>query len=335
MTARTRFTIALATAVMLPILLVSAVTAAPPSTPPGLSEHQRIIDYWTPARVARAVPRQIVIDAPLGPDPRAGNSKGGGKPGGGGSTALTGSPWTGAGLVKATTGKVLFTLAGTDYVCSGSVVADSRLTESMVLTAGHCVYDDVSDSFATNWLFVPDYEDGATFNCALTRYGCWTAQSLVTTAAWAGSDFNHDYAFAVMGAGGLDGATLLEDAVGTMGIAFNLVHPRSVYAFGYPHAAPYGGSQLIYCAGTGVADGWGGSTDFGLDCDMTGGSSGGPWFADFDPASGAGQLNSVNSFKYRAGPYKKYMFGPYFGSYAQLTYTAAQAAPDHQLVTAP
>ena len=307
----------------------SPVDAAPPDGV-GKAEHERVVRYWTPARVARAVPREFVVDVPI---PQKGKPGGGGS-GGGSALTVTGASWIGGGLVKATTGKVLLTLGTTDYVCSGSVVADSRADASMVLTAGHCVFDaSISPSWASNWMFVPDYEDQKTFNCDVARYGCWTAAALVTTSVWASGDFNDDYAFAVMRPGGKTGESLLlESTVGTQGIAFNLAHPRNVYAFGYPHASPYNGQSLTYCAGEDVPDTWGGSSDFGLKCNMTGGSSGGPWFADFDPATGVGVLNSINSFKYRAGPLSKHMFGPYFDAYTQSTYAAAQVSAGNLLV---
>ena len=66
------------------------------------------------------------------------------------------------------------------------------------------------------------------------------------------------------------------------------------------------------------------STGIGMTCDMTGGSSGGPWFLDFDETTGTGILNSVNSYKINFIP--TWMFGPYFGADAQGVYEAAQAA---------
>jgi len=314
--------VALVISALLALTLAEGQAAGPPDEASGKSAHDRVIEYWTPARVAGALPRQLLIaDPPLQLAPAARPPGGGGN---GGGSAVTGAPWLNGGLVKATTGKVLFTLGGIDYVCSGSVVADLRLAESLVLTAGHCTFDDQTDEWATNWMFVPDYEHAQSFDCQSTHYGCWTAAYLVTTTAWAAGDFNDDYAFAVMWPGGLDGGTLLEDAVGAQAIAFDLAHPRQVSAFGYPHAAPYDGQSLIYCAGTDQRDTWGGSTDFGLKCDMTGGSSGGPWFANFDATTGRGELNSVNSFKYTRGPLSKYMFGPYFDGYTNKTYLAAQ-----------
>jgi hypothetical protein len=333
-------------------VLVLAVAASSSASPPeGRGRaHAAVVAYWTADRVARAVPREVSPDRMASGLHAAGLA---GKPGGGGGsgsggTAVTGALWTGGGKVKATAGKVLFTMAGVDYVCSGSVADDASTSTSLVLTAGHCVYDETGRAFATNWMFVPDYESGGTivtnpdgshsFTCDTTPYGCWTATALVTTTAWAAgggglAGFNHDYAFAVVDAGGKSGeSNQLDATTGSSPVAFNVAHPAQVYAFGYPQAAPYDGQKLAYCAGKDVADTWGGTTDFGLNCNMTGGSSGGPWYVGFGPGGGAGSLNSVNSFKYTAGKFTKYMFGPYFGAYAQKTYAAATTASGNTLV---
>lgn len=322
------------TAVMLALVVTSPASAAPPPQAQDRAEHDRIVRYWTPDRVQRAIPRDLTVQVGARPDLEKG------KPGsgGGGSTTVTGAHWTGTtavGSVRATVGKVLFTLGGVNYVCSGSVANEANPTISLILTAGHCTYD--SSGFATNWMFVPDYEYAKTFACDATRFGCWTAAALVTTQAWADGDFNEDYAFVVVGAGGKSTQSVQLDAtVGANPIAFNLSHPRPVYAFGYPQATPYNGQTLTYCAGTDVSDVWGGSTDYGLNCNMTGGSSGGPWFSDFNAMTGTGTLTSLNSFKYRGSPtVAKYMFGPYFDGYTQATYAAAQAATGNTLVDAP
>jgi hypothetical protein len=337
-----------AIAATLVLVVVAGGLAAPPQ---GVGKRDRaaVLAYWTPERVSRAVPREVSPDrVPSFPTPREtakppGTPGGGGGGSGGGSgTSVAGAAWTGGGKVKATTGKVLFTMAGVDYVCSGSVAQDVSTATSLILTAGHCVYDEAGRAFATNWMFVPDYEDGGaivtnpdgshSFSCDTVPYGCWTASALVTTTAWANgggslAGFNHDYAFAVVGTGGKTGeSNQLDATVGANTIAFNVSHPTQVYSFGYPAASPYDGQKLIYCAGQDVRDTWGGTTDFGLNCNMTGGSSGGPWFVNFGSAGSTGALNSVNSFKYTSGKLSKHMFGPYFGSYAQKTYSEAQTA---------
>jgi hypothetical protein len=310
-------------------------TAAPPEQSASQAEHARIVEFWTPERIAAAVPRDLVVDGRFAPGTLAkpdgvGNGNGGGKKGGGGdtgdtSTAVTGATWNSAGTVKSTTGKVLFTLGFTYYVCSGTVVDDGADAGSLVLTAGHCVFDEASNTWATNWMFIPDFASGGDLlTCAGTRYGCWTAEAYSTTLAWTNGDLNADYAFAVMRLGGLDGATELDIAVGSQAIAFNQAHPTDVYAFGYPHASPYDGNDLVYCAGTDAPDTWGGSDDYGLHCDMTGGSSGGAWYTDFDEGTGTGTLTSVNSFHYVRGPASKNMYGPYFDNLTERTYQAAR-----------
>ena len=185
-----------------------------------------------------------------------------------------------------TTGKVFFTLGGSNYVCSGSAVTSGN--ESVVLTAGHCLHEGPG-AFATNFAFVPAYDDGA------RPYGTFVATDLYTTSQWAASgDFVYDVGFAVVAP---VGGVTLADTVGAQGIGFTASRTDFRYAFGYPAARPYDGSDLIYCAGTLKADPYGWDT-LGMSCNMTGGSSGGPWLSGFRTTTGLGTLTSVNSYKY-------------------------------------
>jgi hypothetical protein len=229
-----------------------------------------------------------------------------------------------------TTGKVLFTLGSADYVCSGSLAEDNTAGRALVLSAGHCVYDDADDVFATNWMFIPEFEAGGDlFNCrSTTKWGCWTATALVTTQGFADSDLTFDVGFAVLGLGG-NSNLQADEVLGDQRIVFNQKHPSNVYAFGYPHAFPYDGTDLIYCNGRDKADAFG-SGDYGLRCDMTGGSSGGPWFVKFNTDTGEGRLNSVNSFKYSIDP--NTMYGPYFGSEIETTYNTAKTTSGNTVV---
>jgi len=313
------------------VAVAAPVSAVPPDGP--ASEHDRVVAYWSAERIRSAIPRDYVLDPSSGrivPE-----KAGGGRPGGGGGTSVTGASWNGGGLVKTTTGKVLFAMAGGNYVCSGSVVSDTSSSTSLVLTAGHCVYDETNGAFATNWMFFPDFDSSPTFDCATATYGCWPATALVTTSAWADSgDFNHDIGFAVIGTGGPFGSAQLDATVGSQAIGFSRTHPAAVYAFGYPHASPYNGTDLVYCAGKDFDDLLqAGSLTWGLKCNMTGGSSGGPWFVDFNPTTGVGTLNSVNSYKYTFD--KNSMYGPYFGSWEQRAYDQARTAIANTKVAAP
>ncbi len=184
----------------------------------------------------------------------------------------------------------------------------------MVSTAGHCV-NEGPGAYATNWAFVPAYDDGA------RPYGTFTARSLVTTTQWQSSgDFDYDVAFAVMNpVGGID----LTDTVGSQGIGFNLA-ARSVHVQlrlprgqpvrrhghrvvprhrhpGHLRREPGPGAQLQH-------DRW-----------VLGRSRGSP---TTPTTSGVGTQNSVNSFGYTS--LRNVMWGPYFGAVAQSAYTTAQ-----------
>ena len=221
-----------------------------------------------------------------------------------------GAQWTGGGKVGTTAGRVFFTYQGRQASCSGNAVTSGN--KSTVITAGHCVKLD--GAFHTNWVFVPGYNNGN------APFGTWTARATMATPQWVASeDINYDVGAAVVNQ--LNGQSLT-DVVGAQGVAFNQARGQAMYAFGWPAAAPYDGTKMIYCSGTTfnalISDG------IGMTCDMTGGSSGGPWFLSFNEASGTGTLNSVNSYKINF--ISIWMFGPYFGTDAQNLYNTAQAA---------
>jgi V8-like Glu-specific endopeptidase len=319
-------------------LTAPAAAAAPPSTdvrsstPTTAAERGAALAYWTDERKARARPGDQRIAGRSGPKggtvdaaapttvrPQAKPSKpGNGKGGGGGTATVTGATWTGGGAVAETTGKVFFTLAGSNYVCSGSSVTSGN--RNLVLTAGHCLHEGPG-AFASNFVFVPAYAgDGRTTS---GPYGTWAAASLHTTTQWASTgDFGYDVGFAVMAPQG--GTANLADTVGSQGIAFNQPRGATVHAFGYPAASPYSGATLTYCTGATVRDPYGGDPQ-GVVCDMTGGSSGGPWYAGFSASTGVGTSYSVNSYRYSSGPNSDKMFGPYFGAEVQRLYDAVRS----------
>ncbi|GAA3394695.1 peptidase [Streptomyces roseoviridis] len=222
-----------------------------------------------------------------------------------------GGAWTGGGAVVKTSGRVFFTFQGRTASCSGNAVTSQNA--STVITAGHCV--KYQGSWHTNWVFVPAYDNGS------APYGQWTATKTLTTPQWeASEDINYDVGAAVVAP--LNGRTLTS-VTGAQGIQFNGGYNKAMYAFGFPAASPYDGSKLVYCSGNSSKD-FLFSQDHGLACNMTGGSSGGPWFTSFNEATGTGLQVSVNSFGYTFLPNR--MFGPYFGTDAQNLYNKAQAS---------
>ena len=298
-------------AVGLVVPLAGTASAANPSTVHEAavtkSEQSKVTEFWTPERMRSAVP----MDQLLKPKQRLAEKIAAGTPTTIGPTAFPngGGPWTGGGKIVTTEGRVFFTYLGRTASCSGTAVTSTN--ESTVITAGHCVKLD--GAFHTNWAFVPAYNNGS------TPYGTWTAKKTYATPQWVASeDINYDVGAAVVNP--LNGQNLT-DVVGGQGVAFNQARGQNMYAFGYPAAAPYDGTKLIYCSGTTfnalISNG------IGMTCDMTGGASGGGWFLQFSESTGAGVLNSVNSYKINFIP--TWMFGPYFGTDAQNVYNTAQA----------
>ncbi|GAA3444957.1 trypsin-like serine peptidase [Planomonospora venezuelensis] len=314
----------------------AAGTAAAPSTPQPVEEEaadtrseQRVVQrYWTEAKMEAAQPLDALSPKKNGMRLTGGTSAS--QPAGApvsipptaadGDTAAplradaaarasSGSPWTRGGAVTSTAGRVFFTYQGRNASCSGNAVTSEN--RSTVITAGHCV--KMGGAFHSNWVFVPGYDSGS------RPHGTWVATTLYTTPQWNNSeDINHDMAAAVVAP--LNGRRLT-DVVGGQGVAFNQARRQQMHSFGYPAAAPYDGSKLIYCSGRAFDD-FLMTRDLGLSCNMTGGSSGGPWFLSFNESTGLGTQNSVNSFKYNFAA--NWMFGPYFGPEARAVYQAAQ-----------
>lgn len=297
-------------ALMLSLLLPAAVGAR--SAQSGAkAEHDRIVAYWTPARIAAAKWKGFERDSSGAFKPSKGKP-----PSGGGN--VKGASWTGNGAIEQRSGRILFSTTAGDWICSGSVINDGTgNNQSVVLTAGHCVYDG-AEGWSFNFMYIPDFDDAPTYTCANTVYGCWTATRLAANTTFvSGGGFGTnqtvavDYGFARVGTGGKNNTEL--DAL-TSGYDLNtgsLSNNEVKWAFGYPAAGKYHGTDLTYCKGPTINDPNGAAT-WGMACDMTGGSSGGPWLWNTtDPAvyTTSTRVTSLNSYGYSG---LTYMFGPKF-----------------------
>ncbi|RXZ68760.1 trypsin-like serine peptidase [Agromyces albus] len=292
----------------------TAAVAAPPSGSPGVdhvgvpaAETATAAEYWTPDRMRGATPADVLVADKVASTPASEVAKGApvtyGKP----APAPDVDLFATSEAAVPNIGKVFFTLGGRNYVCSANSV--SATNGSVVSTAGHCVHSG-KGKFASRWIFVPAYENGA------APYGQWAATSFSAPTQWTkGGDITYDTAFVKVAP--LNGRTLAQ-TVGASAVAFNQARGLAYEAFGYPAAAPFDGQTLKSCAGTATADPYGQTQSQGIPCDMPGGSSGGPWFL------GSGAQNSLNSFGYNNIP--NMMFGPYYGSVAQTAYATAAAS---------
>lgn len=317
------------------LLAARQVSAAPQ----GTRKHDATVKFWTNARIAKAKPRNFNRNPRTGRFARSTTWS---------EYFNTGSRWTSGGDIYRNVGRVFFEMGGSYWTCSASAVKDTKSDRSIVLTAAHCAYDETGRyGFARYWMFVPEYAtlpagfDPSGLFCTATSLGCWAAESLVVSNAYANAGgFNgtavvHDYAFASVGPGGKSDVQL--DSV---------VNPNTpswsensamddTFLFGYPSAGRYKGSQLIYCRGPLEYDGKMMYETYRVGCGMTGGSSGGPWLSPFDssgPDTGRGIVMSVNSYGY-AG--RKAMYGPIFGVETATMFGVAQTTTEPGVLVSP
>ncbi|MBN6053060.1 hypothetical protein JYK22_14065 [Nonomuraea sp. RK-328] len=225
-----------------------------------------------------------------------------------------GSRWTTGGAVTRTTGRVFMTLRGVDFVCSAGTVRSAN--RDVVVTAGHCVKDGAGP-WAENWTFVPGYREGGG-----EPFGRYAARRMFVAGPWSRSA-DDDYDVGMVALTTWAGRHVT-DTVGAQEIAFNSGRGGQAFGFGYPADPPYTGEHLVYCAGKLRDDPHGQTRDQGLGCDMTAGSSGGPWLSGFDHATGWGTMTSLSSFKYSDD--RRTMYGPYFGDTIRTLYTTAERA---------
>ncbi|MFF4392997.1 hypothetical protein ACFY0G_40685 [Streptomyces sp. NPDC001552] len=264
-------------------------TAVEHTVPAGTAA--RTAEYWTPERMAKAVPADPVgrttrlAGSPPAPQEPTGPATTGADP-------VAGTA-TGAGGIKVAVtatqvvGKVFYTGSdGVDDVCSGSAVNSTN--KNMVFTAGHCVHGGPGKSWSSNWQFVPYYNHGS------RPYGTWWAETLVGFNGWTDSG-NLGYDLGIVITSPSSGSELV-NAVGGLGIQWNYPKDRYMTAMGYPQAPPFDGQWQYYCAATTSQRSIFTTDQIKMPCNMTGGSSGGPWiYGKDDGVYYSGWVNGVNS----------------------------------------
>ncbi|MGW6461784.1 trypsin-like serine peptidase [Streptomyces sp. NPDC055078] len=249
-------------------------------------ERREALAYWTPARI-KAVGKSVDL-GPTGPKTK---------------------PWRGTAMK--TVGRVFFVNAnGADTWCTATAVKSAN--KSTVMTAAHCVRRGASaPNTHSTMVFVPGYSKGK------QPYGAFAVRTAVTPRIWEKESVNDMSALAVDT--GKKGRKLT-DVVGGQSIAFNRAVGGTITSFGYPATRPQLGEELLRCTGTA-------KKEIGMQaipCDMTGGASGGPWFADFNATTGKGVLVSVNSSLDSFTPTK--MYGEVLRATAKKVYDRAQRA---------
>lgn len=250
--------------------------------------------------------------------------------GGGGTTGdtITNSEWLSGGTVQTAAGRLYFEMPKNSkwkgpwqgYVCSGTVVTDMYNDRSIILTAAHCVYDDVNKAFARNVLFIPNQADttgsGTDLNCDNDPMGCWVPSFGVVDTEWTARVFpdniQWDYAHYVVD--NLDAHTgvgawgALDSAAGSLAIQFDPVPiindgTDGSASLDFTHALGYSYNEdpkLMFCAEDMTTEG---AVNWWLpSCGLSGGSSGGPWVQPMNESTGIGPVISLNSWGYLGAP---------------------------------
>jgi hypothetical protein len=139
----------------------------------------------------------------------------GGGGGGGGEGVVVNEAWLQAGALQNAAGRLYFEMPSNarrrgpwnGYVCSGTVATEEDYNgRSIIVTAAHCVYDDVNKAFARNVLFIPDQAGttgtGTDRNCSNDPLGCWVPSLGVVDVNWTTRTFPDniawDYAYYVV-----------------------------------------------------------------------------------------------------------------------------------------
>lgn len=189
--------------------------------------------------------------------------------------------------------------------CSGTSV--NAPNYSVVFTAGHCIHSGGPFGWwlGGRWVFVPGYRYGQ------RPFGVFAAKWIDTTRQWrkTGSE-NFDVGAAVVSRN--ERGQLLAKAVGGTGIAWGLKAKQVFDVHGYPAELPFDGETQRVCTRTPFLGHdtlsflSPGPLNLAVDCDVTGGASGGGW-----TIAGKDVLNSVTNYGYTDDPATD--FGAYFG----------------------
>jgi V8-like Glu-specific endopeptidase len=273
-----------------------------------------IADYWTPQRLASAIPAGA---------PPAGSVSGRPRP------APAGTPRTVTAPVAPTvaddvSAAVAFTHAegrvfyrnpvdGRNYACSAGTVNSGK--RRLVVTAGHCVHGGRGGQWMQNWAFYPGYQFGQ------GPAGIFPAWQLWTKNAWI-NDSNASYDYAIAITQNNSAGQRVVDRVGGNGLIVNPGRPF-VTAIAYPGNFN-NGEQQAFCQTTLTRRSIFNS-DQKLNCDMRFGASGGPWLKDYSDASRLGYIVSNQSYSLNAdgsGP----EYGPYYDDATTSLYNAAEGA---------
>jgi len=323
------------------------VAKPPPALVPAAkmkASRQAIMSYWTPARMASAKPAQPTVTSASAQGSKAGNAgnTATGRPGLAGGyvpAGLHAGPAQGATINThaqsssvmpadggfpgpndtynwigkqgtypvSAVGKLFFTEPGGNFVCSAAATYGGG-TKDMVWTAGHCVGPQGGRSYYSNFLFCPQYNNGAS-----TTVGCWSWALAQQTGGWYFNGYwSADYAYLYMQPTGTVRSAHVVAVTGGLGFGWNWSRDQFWQDLGYPSGSPYSGGKLVITSAEHRYDVTNPGSDPGpqdnsIGSSQTPGFSGGPWVLSFghssaaDPIGHGDWINGNNSYYFTSG----------------------------------
>jgi len=199
--------------------------------------------------------------------------------------------------------------ASGDHFCTASVV-DSPGGD-LLITAAHCINGGSGSGYKSDIVFIPGYRDGD------APYGIWTPQQLIVAPQWADSaDPDYDVGFVVLEP--LNGVKI-QQVLGGDKLGTDTSYNYLVRVTGYPST----GSTPITCLNWTSKKS---DSQLQFDCGgYTGGTSGSPWVANFDPGSRTGTIVGVIGGYQEGGDTPSVSYSTYLGTGIHQLYQQAIA----------
>lgn len=222
--------------------------------------------------------------------------------------------WEMGGDILGASGRIYYSSYGIDYACTGTVMKDNKSGRTLIVTAAHCVWDDIDEVFGSYAVFIPNRDSIQTTltadeihrQCTEDVCGCWTMSAGVVHDKWRDLPWPdrlaYDYGVWIVddvGAheGAFCGSEALDKAVNEFEWEVGVdLESEYLHAMGYSLEH---NPDFRYCADMAEfnqpVDGT--DTYWLPECGLTGGASGGPWISGMT-SEGRGKIVSVNSWSY-------------------------------------
>jgi hypothetical protein len=204
------------------------------------------------------------------------------------------------------------------HFCSASVVDSSA--GDVIATAAHCLSGNGQDLE-----FVPMYHDGQ------APYGAWDVTGAYVSQRWIQhQDPQADFAFLTLSPQDSSGKTrTVQSVVGGNQLVIDQQLPRQTVVVGYPAGS---GGQPVICLNQASARA--GYPAFRCG-GFVGGTSGGPWLADYNAQTGHGELYGVTGGRHQGGCVNWVSYSSSFNADTMAVYQQAVAGQQPDVVPDP